>query len=202
MTTGRIAAALIAAALSSGAQAQTLSTVHVGDDRTALAALPGAPAATETANGATLSKWIFANGNTLSVVTSEAGKVVYLESDWGGRVDGAGSDFPGLRFGETTLQDLRAKFRNNGMAFRGRAPIFRVDDGVVMLNSYGTGDAIVTFITKVGNAEMAAIKPAETQTVLPARAKLDAISLASPEYAARQWGEPVYDPNYRQIEWK
>ena len=33
-------------------------------------------------------------------------------------------------------------------------------------------------------------------------AKLEAISLANPGYAKSEWGDRVYDPAYKKIEWK
>jgi hypothetical protein len=33
-------------------------------------------------------------------------------------------------------------------------------------------------------------------------AELDAITIADAEYAKSEWGDRIYDPKYKKIEWK
>ena len=199
--------AILMIASSGTASAQALSEIHIGDAAerlNTLAAHATGPEQMERTKmeigRVTMRKWSFADGNDLAA-TVWKGRVVYLEVDWGGRPEGATVDFPGLRFGETTLSGLRAKFGNNGFAFKQRAPVIRVSDGVATMNSYEVGDVIVTFVTHVSYDDVKDVK----QTDLPAamdRAKLVAISLTTAEYAVREWGDRIYDPNYKKIEWK
>jgi hypothetical protein len=193
-------ATLLLAASSDGVRAQALSKVRIGDDVAALARIAARPSKTETIGHVTMRSWELPNGNALSATASEGDRVVYLEADWGGRLDGAPTDFPDLRFGTTTLQELRAKFRSNGMAFSRRPPTVRTTGGVALLNSYEVGAVIVTFVTTVADAEIAGAKDLEAS--LASHARLDAISLASPSFAAQEWGEAIYSSGYKKIEWR
>ena len=179
------------------AQAQTLSSLRIGDDVSRLATL-GTPAATDRYKSFVVQKWNLSNGNELSVTTDGAGKIVYLESDWGGRAEVTECDLRDLRFGATTLSDLRRRFGSNGFAFERREGVIDIADGVVMINSYEAGTSVVTFFTKIVGA------PAKSGIGGPVgdRAKLDAISIADAGYAKSEWGERVYDPKYKKIEWK
>ncbi len=186
-------ALLVAPAVS---QAQTLSNVRIGDKSSALARL-GKPTLTDTYKTFVVHKWCFENGNELSVTTDADGKIVYLELDWGGRPAGRETDLRWLFFGETTLSDLRKGFGSNGFAFKERGGVIEAPDGegISMMNSYEVGTKVVTFITKV-SATVAPDSP------IADHATLDAISIADPNFARTEWGERVYDPEYRKIEWK
>jgi len=174
--------------------AQSLQGLHIGEDQSSLAKL-GAPGAVEKYKSYVVSKWTLANGNELAATVNSAGKIVYLESDWNGSADATGSDLNDLRFGATSLTDLRRRFGSNGFAFKGRGSVLRIPDGVVMMNAYDAASVVVTFFTKV------AVK-AKNSTPVADRAKLDSLSMADPDYAKSEWGERVYDPDYKKIEWK
>jgi len=183
------------------AQAQSLSNLHIGDEVTRLATL-GEPAATDKYKSYLVRKWRFANGNELSITTDATGRIVYLESDWGGHLDGNESDLRGLTFGATTLSELRVRFGSNGLTFKGRAGVIGIQNGVVMMNSYEVGSNIVTFITKVSDGDSSPSTESGKSSAIADRARLDAISIADAGYAQSEWGDRVYDPNYQRIEWK
>lgn len=71
-------------------------------------------------------------------------------------------------------------------------------DGVVMINSYDAGTVVVTFFTKV----IANTAESSSNAPVADRAKLDAISIADADYAKSEWGERVYDTNYKKSDWK
>jgi hypothetical protein len=172
--------------------ALTFSNLSVGDKPSQVAAL-GTPAVTGTYKSYVVQKWNLANGNDLSITLDGAGRIVYMESDWGGNAAGRESDFQGLVFGVTTLSDLRKQLGSNGFAFKERSPLTEAPDGVVMVNSFEVGNNVVTFFTKVTS---------DSSSFSTDRAKLVAISMADPEYAKIEWGDRIYDPNYRKVEWK
>jgi hypothetical protein len=196
-----IVALLIAIGYSVCASGQSLSALKIVDPSSQLSSL-GKPAAIDNENGMTVRRWIIPNGNELSITTDMADKIVYMESDWNpGKDDTTACDLPGLRFGVTTLAQLRKRFGSNGFAFKDQAGQLLTEDGAVMLNSYEASGFVITFYNKVSNKEVAQLNP-ESQGTIADHARLDAISIASPEYAKREWGNRVYDPSYKPIDWK
>ncbi len=189
---------LLSFGISLATHAQTLQDLRIGDDASRWSKL-GAPCETDNYEAFKVRKWCLANGNELSVTTNSDGKIVYIESDWGGRSSETASDLHDLTFGNTTLGELRKRFGNNGFYFKDRGGVIDIPNGIAMINSYEVGTNIVTFITKIDGEGAANSGP---DSSIPKRAKLDAISIASGEYAKSEWGERVYDPDYRKIEWK
>ncbi|HUN89955.1 MAG TPA: hypothetical protein VMU28_14250 [Terriglobales bacterium] len=182
------------------AEAQTLAGLKVGDDATELTAL-GQPIATEKYRSFLVRKWAFANGNEVSATTDATERIVYLESDWNGDDDATACDLSGLKFGVTTLSDIRKRFGSNGFTFKRRDGTIQVPDGTVVMSSYEVGNAVVTFITKVPvDGEQAVPQPKGSD--IADRATLDAISISDPKYAENEWGERIYDPKYKKVEWK
>jgi len=159
------------------------------------------PSVTDTYKTFALQKWTLSNGDEVSATTSKSGKIVYLESDWGGVVKGPACDLSGIIFGTTTLTDIRKRFGSNGFAFENRAAVMKVADGVVMMNSYEIGSLIVTFITKI-SADTSPEQKSEQSETLADRARLDAVSISQPDYSETTWGKRIYDPDYKKAEWK
>ncbi len=179
-------------------QAQSLSGLRLGDDASRLATL-GSPVATDKYKAYVVRKWSLANGNELSVTTDNADGIVYMESDWGrGSSESTGCDVQDLKFGVTTLSAVRKRFGSNGFAFKKTGGVLTVPDGVVMINSFEFGHSVVTFFTAVRDKDGLA----EGNLLVADRAKLDAISIATEEYAKSEWGERTYDSQYRKAEWK
>jgi hypothetical protein len=182
------------------AHAQSLSSLHVGTASTKLPAL-GEPASSEADHDRLVTRWTLPNGNDLSATTDKGGHIVYVESDWNGRDSSTGCDLPWLRFGITTLAEIRQHFGSNGFAFKDQAGQLLAEDGAVLLNSYEAGDTVITFYNKVRNAEVAKLDP-DGRSAIADHARLDAISIASQSYAKTEWGDRVYDAHYRKIVWK
>jgi hypothetical protein len=136
------------------------------------------------------------------VTTAQSGKVVYLESDWNDKNNETGFDLPGLKFGETTLTDIRRRFGSNGFEFKERGGVIDVPDGIVMLNSYEVGANVVTFFTKVSEADYTKAKSAGEKWDVADHARLVSVSVASAEYAQSEWGKRIYDPGYKAVTWK
>ena len=182
------------------ARAQSLSSLHIGDPAEKLSVL-GKAASSESYKDMTVKRWILPNGCDLTVTTDKNGRIVSLESDWNRTGDSPQCDLPWLRFGVTTLAEIRKRFGSNGFAFKGQAGQLLAEDGAVLLNSYEVADSVITFYNKVSNAEVATLDPEGSSTVAD-HARLDAISIASQSYAKSEWGDRVYDPQYKKIKWK
>lgn len=182
--------------------AQSLASLHIGDPAANLAKL-GPAAKTGSYLGMQLQQWRLPNGNELSATTDSTGRIVYLESDWDGKSDDPACDLSGLRFGITTLAELRKRLGSNGFEFQNRAGVIPTGSAVIMVNSYEVGKVIVTFYTKIDSQEYRRLKASDAKTSPADYSKLDGISLADPSYAtAAGWGDRSYDPDYKKAEWK
>jgi hypothetical protein len=183
------------------ANGQSLSSLRVGDPVSKLSAL-GKATAIDAYKDMHVSRWVLPNGNELSATSNKAGLIVHLEADWtAGKTDNPACDLAGLRFGVTTLAELRKRFGSNGFAFKERSGQVLAADGAVMVNSYEAGDVVVTFYNKVSNAEVATLD-AEGRSSIADHARLDAISISDAAYAKGEWGDRVYDPKYKKVDWK
>ncbi len=177
-------------------------TLHIGDNASSSSILSRAVSAEDSYKADRVRKWSLDDGNELSVSTSQSGKIVYLESDWNGKSNETGCDVSGFKFGETTLTDIRKRLGSNGFEFKQRGGAIDLPDGIVMLNSYAVGSNVVTFITKVAEADYFKAKTVGMKWVVADHARLDGISIASTEYARAEWGERIYDPGYKPVTWK
>ena len=180
--------------------AQSLFGLSVGGPSISLSRL-GPTAQTDSYRGMTVKRWNLPNGNELSVTVAD-GKIAYIESDWDGKSDDSGIDLQGLHFGLTTLTELRKRFGSNGFGYKARGSIAETQDGIVMINSYDAGGAVVTFYTKINRDELSRVKASRANPSPADYAKLDAISIAANGYAKSEWGDRLYDPAYRKIDWK
>ena len=184
------------------AHAQSLSNLRIGDGVSRLSLLGSESSATDHYKTFSVRKWNLPSGNELSVTTSHAGRIVYLESDWGARNDDPACDLPGLKFGVTTLGELRKRFGSNGFGFQHRDAVVGIQGGLVMVNSYEAGTNVVTFITKVTEKEFLRLKRSGQSAAIADHSKLDGISIAEAEYANGEWGDRIYDPKYKKIRWR
>ena len=100
------------------------------------------------------------------------------------------------------MSDIRKRFGSNGFGFKERSELIKLANGIVMLNSFEVGSRVVTFFSKVSEQDYSKSKASESDWLVADHARLDAISIASSEYAQQEWGERVYDPGYTPVSWK
>lgn len=185
------------------ATAQSMSGLSLRDDLAKTATLGLKPAATQEMGPFSMRRWTFPDGNDLAVTARRSdGRIVYLESSWGGRVPGSPTDFPGVAFGETTLSDLRRIMGSNGFSYASRT-MFETNEGIGTANSYeiaGAPGAVVTFISLVRKSEIDGIRSGKRK--LGEVAKVDSVVLADAAYLDGLWGkERRSDPNAKPVRW-
>jgi hypothetical protein len=71
-----------------------------------------------------------------------------------------------------------------------------------MMNTWEVGKVVITFYTKVGQQEYDRMKASGLNSSPADYAKLNAISIADADYAKSEWGDRIYDPQYKKIEWR
>lgn len=186
------------------AHAQSIFGFKVGADFRVVAKTHPKPFITEPVGSYVATKWNLPGGNALSVTSSpESGRIVYMESDWGGDPTSAATDVPGMIFGVTTLADIRKKFGSNGFAFK--ANFGQVtSDNLVSFNCYqidGNPDLIAVFVTTLPIKDIPVVA-GEPKPDL-GQGHLDAVILASLAYLKEIWGEDrVFDATYHPVAWK
>jgi hypothetical protein len=157
------AAFLLRMNLATSLHAQSLASIRVGQPSSKLSAL-GPASASDTYKGMEVSKWVLPTGSDFSAAIGSSGQIVYAELDWGGKGDTPECDLSGLRFGITTLSELRKRFGSNGFAFKGRPASIETHDGLAMLNSYQAGAVVVTFYTKINAHERSRVNGLESNS--------------------------------------
>ena len=200
---GRFLLAVTVLSLAGGSnalRAQALWDFRVGDTPTGLSKL-GPVSGLDKYKSNDLYRWVLPNRNVFRATVDREGEIVYLESASGGKSDETGCDLAGLKFGTTTLADLRKRFGSSGFAYKKRPHLMTTDDGVTLLNSWEVGNVVITFITRISAADYAKAR-ASGASDAAVDAKLNAISLANAAYATSEWGDRVYDSGYKKIEWK
>jgi hypothetical protein len=206
-----LAAAIFAGGAISGVSAAadeprpSIAGLHIGDPVSALATMgPETYKPDPLADHYLVHKWILADGTAISATVDNAtGAIAYLEADAAPTSAGHAADFPGFRYGVTTLSDIRRHLGSNGMGFQNRPAVDKGADGqgVAVFNAYEIGGQIVTFITLVNATDAA--KVLDKSMLLGDAAHLDAILLASPEYLrVMDWGAPVKDGAYHPVSWE
>ena len=188
----------------STAHAQAISAFKIGEDMRVVAKSHPKPSNTETLGSYSAFKWNLPGGNDLSVTASpETGRIVFIESDWGGDPASAASDVPGMTFGITTLADIRKRFHSDGFGFKsnlGQA----TTDNLVSFNCYqidSDPDLIVVFVTTLPIKDVPTV--AGEPKVDTGKGHLEAVILSSLAYLKVTWGEDrVFDATYHPIPWK
>lgn len=135
------------------------------------------------------------NGNDFSV-TTENGKVVFMENDWKQNPKSAKTLLPWFEFGITSLKDIRNKFATNGFIFKNIGPL-KTDTDVILFNCFefdsDNNDILVT-VTKIP------IDVTTTEDMVGEKAKLEALIVADKTYLESIWGkDKVFDTNYKKI---
>jgi hypothetical protein len=135
------------------------------------------------------------NGNDFSV-TTENGKVVFMENDWLQDPKGTQPLLPGLTFGKTSLKDIRQKFGTNGFVHT-NASGMETETHLIMLNCFeldSPNNEILVTITKVAKNTNV------TEETVAQELKLDAVIIANKSYLDKIWGEEkAFDPNNKKI---
>ena len=199
-----LCAAMLVSAMfvSIGAQAQTMSGMKLGDDTVDVTLALGPPTSTNQTFTQKELKWDLPNGNELTVNVNASGKVTYIQTGWADKPDGAKSGMYDFEYGKTTLTEIRAKLGSNGMSYVKRRPLVSLPEGVVLINSYEVGSAILTFYAVVAIEDVAKGRAEAAKGGLALFAKLTSISIATPEYALAEWGEPLYPSGYKRVQAK
>lgn len=169
-----------------------MGSLKIGDDAKSLKNLKLEVVAEED----NMTKFKTKDGNDLSV-TTQNGKIVYLENDW---LQDKKSNTPlvsNLKFGENSLKDIRKQFGSNGFAYRVRGAYFISDTHAILFNCFeldSKNNEILVIITKTSLNENI------TEENIAELAKLDAIIIADKNYLDEIWGkEKTYDPNYKKV---
>lgn len=104
--------ALFAASLlCAGAHAQSLGGVDLGAPPSSLADLAMKPLAREGKGAIKMSKYALPNGNEISVTfDSRQNKILFIELDWDRQRGSQETGVPRLKFGRTSLADLRRMY--------------------------------------------------------------------------------------------
>ncbi|MEO7990717.1 MAG: hypothetical protein ABI663_14310 [Chryseolinea sp.] len=135
------------------------------------------------------------NSNDFSI-TTENGRIVYMENDWLQEEKGQQPLYSDLKFGETSLSDIRKKFGTNGFMYKNRGP-FTTETDLIEFNCFefdSPNNEILVMITKVS------LKSEVTEENVADQLKLDAMIIADKGYLDRTWGkEKILDPNYKKI---
>jgi hypothetical protein len=135
------------------------------------------------------------NNNDFSV-TTENGKVVYMENDWLQDPSSRQPLFSNFTFGKTTLKEIRDKFGTNGFTYKSKGS-FKTDTDLITFNCFefdSKNNEILVTITKVSLSE------AVTEENIASKLKLDALIIADKSYLDEIWEkEKVFDPNFKKI---
>jgi hypothetical protein len=192
-------------ALTAGTQAQTLNGIRIGEEITTASRIAVKPTSRVAAGPHEEVRWRLSDGNKLALATDPVnGRIAYAEETWGGRSDGKPADFPGFRYGETTLADIRMHAENNGFAFVERL-IDERPDGLRLFNSYeieGSPGLVVTFVTRMSTRDTQRLKGKRESVDINRAAKLDGIILGEARYLESIWGQAkLKGKNYKPIRW-
>jgi hypothetical protein len=192
-------------ALTAGTQAQTLNGIRIGEEITTASRIAGKPTSRVAAGPHEEVRWRLSDGNKLALATDPVnGRIAYAEETWGGRPDGKPADFPGFRYGETTLADIRMHAENNGLAFVERL-IDEKPDGLRLFNSYeveGSPGLVVTFVPRVSTRDTQRLKSKQESVDINRAAKLDGIILGDARYLEAIWGQAkLKGKGYKPIRW-
>jgi len=191
--------------LNSGAQSQTLNGIRIGEALPSASRIGAKAIAKVPAGPHEEIRWKLPDGNRLSLATDpEQGKIVYAEQKWGGRPDGKPADFPGFKYGETTLADIRTHAENGGFAFVERLIDDR-PDGLRLFNAYeveGAPGLVVTFVTRMPPKDARRLRKKDATVDINRSARLESIILADAAYLESIWGEAkLKGKAYKPIRW-
>jgi hypothetical protein len=202
-----IASAFFLMVFASASLAQSLGGISIGDPPAVLERVNLETIARAGTGAMKTVKYKLANGNELSVTyNSRANRILYVESDWNITPDAAATDFPGFKFGNTTLEDIRRVTGSNGFSYQSNA-MSKAEGKIRAFNCYEVRNKpglISCFITVLNVADLRnRIGSREVRVEdVSKSAKLEAIILADEEYLDSIWGEEkTYDKDIKPISW-
>ncbi len=204
--TGAALAVAAGVLFGTGAQAQSLSGIKVGEEISSASKIDARSLPSRSVDPHEARRWKLPDGNRLSVAAEpETKRIVYAEKKWGGAATGKSADFPGFVYGETTLADIRAHAQNNGFAFKEHLIDVR-PDGLALFNAYeveGAPGVVVTFVTKLSKKDDERLRNGKANVDINRAARLDAIILADAGYLDTIWGDAkLRDKGYKPIRWE
>jgi predicted aspartyl protease len=196
-------------------RAQSLSSVRIGDDVSSAARQIGFPPDIADRSGPySFAMWKLGDGNELNVTTrTDEGKIVYMESDWGGWDGGraaSSTDFPNFYLGRTTRHDIMSKMGSEGLIYKGRFGFsVQSDKSAVFDTIYDVSgtDVVVDFVTRLSEEEMRSLVRKRMNSKassskwhhLGDSSILVAIILGKQDYIQSEWGEHVDAAHYRPV---
>jgi hypothetical protein len=187
--------------------AQSIAGIHVGEPASVLGKLNLKPTARDHIGPMDTVKYKLDNGNELSVThESPAGRIVYLECDWNRNAVSVSADFPGFKFGVTTLEEIRIANGSNGFSFKSNA-MNTARGELFTFNAYNIKEKpglIAVFVTALNIAELRKRRNNKEPGAedIAKSLKLDAVILAEETYLDGIWGkEKVYDKEAKPISW-
>jgi hypothetical protein len=206
----KIGLAIVALGLMSGsAMAQSLSGLKVGDNIAGAARTMGmAPAMMNQSGPFVMEKWALPDGNELSATAIRAtGRIVYIESDWGGKRPGSVSDYSGVVYGKTNFDTIRTVLGSSGLTFNKHFAIKMPDASVAFFNCYqvkSDPSVIATFVTTLKPNEVRSVEAGKTPiTMVATMSTVASVILADATYLKQIWGDDIEPtPNYSPIEWR
>jgi len=199
--------ALALGMLSSISLAQSIAGIHIGDPSSVLDKLNLKPTARDRIGSMDTVKYKLDNGNELSVThESLAGRIVYLECDWNRNAESVATDFPGFKFGVTTLEEIRIANGSNGFSYKSHAMNTAAGE-LYTFNSYNIKDKpglIAVFVTALNIAESRKRRNNREPggEDIAKNLTLDAVILAEETYLDGIWGkEKIYGKESKPISW-
>ena len=155
-----------------------------------------------------ITKYLLENGNAMSVTyDSVQDRILYMEIDWNQQTSGMDLGLGALRFGSSTLQQIRRLYKSNGFSYA-RHMMVPIADEIVAFNAFElnrTPTIIVVFITKLSRdlRQHIAGLPEDQQAIakIGEHFTLDAVVVAGERYLDEIWGkDKVYDPKSMGIQ--
>lgn len=124
------------------------------------------------------------DGNDLSITFVE-GKVVYMENDWLQDSKSREPLFSDFSFGQTSLGDIRNKFKTNGFSHKNKM-VHMTDDSIIDFSCFefdSPNGEVLVVITVAPLTEDLTVENVHENL------KLEAVIISNKEYLNKIWGE-------------
>jgi len=166
-----------------------IAGIRIGDSPSRLEML-GPPTVTERDGAFLMQAWELDGGNSLHVASSES-TIIFIELDWGGGA--ASSPLPGMMFGGTSLRDLD-RLLGGDIGYFHNVPCVASGENIGWLRGKEIDGVQMAFVVSVPRAAL----PVESVPLdrFKDRAMLNAVMLATPQYAIELWGDRGFDDGF------